>query len=61
MTEENKWTVTLEEDPETKDLIMPIPVELLGQMGWDDGDILLWEEMPDGDSYRLTKKEKGDE
>ena len=59
MTQQNKWTVTLEEDPETKDLIMPIPVELLGQMGWDDGDILLWEEMPDGDSYRLTKKEKG--
>jgi len=57
----NKWTVTLEEDPETKDLIMPIPVELLGQMGWDDGDILLWEEMPDGGSFRLTKKEEGDE
>ena len=56
-----KHTVTLIEDPETKDLIMPIPTELLGQMGWDDGDILLWEEMPDGNSYRLTKKEEGDE
>jgi len=57
MTQQNNWTVTLEEDPETKDLVMPIPTELLAQMGWDDGDILLWEEMPDGDSYRLTKKE----
>ena len=60
MSEENKWTVTLEEDPETKDLIMPIPTELLGQMGWDDGDILLWEEMPNG-SFNLKKKEENNE
>jgi len=42
--------VTLEEDPKT------IPIETLNQMGWDDGNTVLWEEMPDG--YSLKKEEK---
>ena len=49
--------VTLEEDPKTGDLLLPIPIEILNQMGWDDGNTILWEEMPDG-SYSLTKEEK---
>ena len=53
---EDKYTVKLEEDPETGELVMPIPVELLNQVGWDDGDTLLWEELPNG-SYSLKKKE----
>ena len=52
-----KYTVTIEEDSETGDLMLPIPTELLNQMGWDDGDILLWNEMPNG-SYSLKKKEE---
>jgi len=54
---DDTFTVTLEEDPKTGDLMMPIPTELLNQMGWDDGDILLWEEMSNG-SYSLKKKEE---
>ena len=49
--------VTLEEDPKTGDLLLPIPIEILNQMGWDDGNTILWEEMPDG-SYSLTKGEE---
>jgi hypothetical protein len=52
----NKWTVTLEEDPETKELIMPFPPELLATMGWGYGDVLIWKESDYG-SFILSKKE----
>jgi bifunctional DNA-binding transcriptional regulator/antitoxin component of YhaV-PrlF toxin-antitoxin module len=50
------YTVTLEED-ENGDLIMPIPTELLAQMGWDEGDTLIWEEAFNG-SYILKKQDE---
>ena len=50
------WTITLEEDPETGDLIMPFPPDMLSQVGWDFGDTLIWEDMGNG-SWTLTKKE----
>jgi hypothetical protein len=56
----NKWTVTLEEDPETKDLIMPIPPDLLNQMGWDFGDTLIWEDQQNG-SFALKKVDSSTE
>jgi hypothetical protein len=36
------YTVILEEDPATGDLIMPIPAELLAEANWYEGDILEW-------------------
>ena len=36
-------TVILEED-ENGDLILPIPVDILNQMGWDVGDELIFKE-----------------
>jgi hypothetical protein len=51
------WTVTLEEDPETGDLIMPFSPDMLSQVGWDVGDTLIWEELPHG--WTLRKKEDG--
>ena len=42
--EANTWTVTVEEDPKTGELILPIPDDLLVQMGWAEGDELVWEE-----------------
>jgi hypothetical protein len=51
----NKWTVTLEEDPETGELVMPFPPELLAQVGWDYGDELIWTEIDHG-SFVLSKK-----
>jgi hypothetical protein len=58
MTEQTRWTVTLEQDPETGDLIMPFPPEVLNQMGWDFGDVLTWHDNNDG-SWALTKKTDG--
>lgn len=52
---ENKWIVTLEEDPETGDLVMPIPPEVLNQVGWDFGDTLIWNTDEDGHIV-LSKK-----
>ena len=48
-------TVTVEEDPDTGDLVLPIPTELLNQMGWDIGDDLVWTDNFDG-SFSLHKK-----
>ena len=52
------WTIKLEEDPETGDLIMPLPTDLLNQVGWDFGDTLIWEDLHNG-SWSLRKKEDG--
>jgi hypothetical protein len=40
----SKYIVRLEEDPKTGELILPIPDELLVQVGWGEGDELVWEE-----------------
>jgi hypothetical protein len=48
-------TVKVEEDPNTGDLVLPLPTELLNQMGWDIGDDLVWSDNFDG-SYSLSKK-----
>ncbi len=57
MTELKRWTVVVEEDPETKELVLPIPPDALAQVGWDFGDELIWSDNQDG-SWSLTKKEK---
>jgi len=40
----SKYRVSLEEDPKTGELILPIPDELLVELGWSEGDELIWEE-----------------
>jgi hypothetical protein len=40
---ERAWTVTVEEDPETGDLILPLPDDVLIHAGWREGDTLLWQ------------------
>lgn len=37
---EFNFEVILQEDPDTGDLILPIPPELMSQMGWREGDNL---------------------
>jgi hypothetical protein len=56
MTKETTWIVTLEEDPETGDLIMPLPPELLDEVGWQVGDELDWEVDQESQIATLTKK-----
>lgn len=55
--QDTKYSVELQED-ENGDLIMPIPSELLAQMGWDEGDTLIWEEH--FGTYSLRKKNESD-
>lgn len=40
---ETTWIVELEEDPETGDIIMPLPDELIASQGWAIGDVLEWD------------------
>jgi hypothetical protein len=55
---ENRWVVTLEEDPATGELVMPFPPEALAQAGWDFGDILEWKIDPDTHDIILKKKDE---
>lgn len=48
------WTVTLEEDTETGDLVLPFTTEMLEQVGWKEGDTIEWIDNKDG-SWSLVK------
>jgi hypothetical protein len=50
------YTVTLQEDEETGDLILPIPQELLDEMGWKEGTVLDFIDNGNG-SFSLKKLE----
>lgn len=54
---QKRWTVKVEEDPETGDLILPFSPDMLAQVGWDFGDIIQWKDNNNG-SWTLTKKDK---
>ena len=49
-----RWTVTVEEDPETGELILPLPADMLTMQGWVDGDTLEWHDNEDG-TWSLSK------
>ena len=57
----NSWTVELEEDKETGDLMLPFPLELLNQMGWAPGTELWWTDNEDGTFSIREKKETDNE
>jgi hypothetical protein len=50
-----KAVITLVEDPETGDLIMPIPDDIWQQTGWEIGDTLVWKDEGNG-SFSVSKK-----
>lgn len=52
--ETKRWIVTVEEDPDTGDLILPFPDGLLDSMGWKEGDVINWRE--ENGSWILTRK-----
>ena len=52
-----RWTVTLIEDGE--DLILPLPDDMLEQVGWKTGDVLQWVKK-DEETWMLQKKEQSD-
>ena len=51
------WVVNIEEDPETGDVILPLPDELFDQMSWQEGDDLDFKDNLDG-SFTLSKKQE---
>lgn len=55
----NKWTLNVEEDPETGDCILTFPPDLLETAGWKEGDELRWSDNGDG-SWSLSKIDNND-
>jgi hypothetical protein len=51
-----RWTITVEEDPETGELVLPFSDEMLVEVAWSIGDTLVWTDNKDG-SWTLKKKE----
>ena len=49
------YLVTLEKDPETGDLILPLPEKLMEETGWKTGDTLDWKDNGDG-TFSMTKQ-----
>ena len=50
------WTINLEEDPETGDLILPLNDDILEKTGWKTGDSIDWTDNKDG-SWTMKKIE----
>jgi hypothetical protein len=49
-------TITLEEDPETGDLVIPFTDEILQEAGWKEGDTIEWIDNENG-SWSLVKQQ----
>lgn len=49
------YEVITQEDPETGDLFLPMPGELLKEMGWSEGDALDFNQDDQG-RWIITKK-----
>lgn len=52
-----KWTLTVDIDSKTNELIIPIPDDCIDQIGWEIGDVLVWEKLNNG-SWSIRKKEQ---
>lgn len=53
---QNSWLVEVQENGKTKELFIEFPPGSLDQVGWDVGDTVIWEELPNG-SWSLKKKD----
>lgn len=50
------WTLNVEKDPETGDLVVPIPQEIMEEIGWTTGDNLIWTDNKDG-TWTVSKSD----
>lgn len=39
---DNKWSVQVEKDPTSDDLIIPLSHEMLTTLGWNIDDVIVW-------------------
>ena len=53
---DNTWRVQLEEDPESGELVMPIPDEILKTLGCAIGDVMTWDMDDATGTITLRKK-----
>lgn len=49
-----KWTLEVEEDPETGEAVIQFPPDFLEAVGWTEGDSINWKNNGDG-SWTLEK------
>jgi len=49
-----KWTLEVEEDPETGEAVIKFPPDFLEMAGWTEGDTINWQDNGDG-SWTLEK------
>ena len=54
------WTVTLEEDPDTGEMVLPLSDEILEECGFKIGDDIKWTDRGDG-SWAIDKVEKSED
>lgn len=54
-----RWTVIIEEDSSTGELILPLPSDLLTLQGWREGDTLNWIDNKDG-TWSIQKANSND-
>jgi len=52
-----KYNLTVEEDPETGELVLPFTDEIIDELGWKVGDTIDWKDNHDG-SFTLSKVDK---
>jgi len=57
MSEPYSWIVEVVTDPDTGELMLPFPPDLLSQMGWSEGTDLSWIDNENG-SFTIKKKEE---
>ena len=57
MTTQTTYEVITQEDPETGDLYITLPPELLQTMGWNEGDTIEWNK-GEGGEWFLSKSNK---
>ena len=53
---ETHWILELQEDPDTGDLYMDLPEELIKSQGWEIGDTLVWDVDETTQTATLSKK-----
>ena len=54
------WTIPVKEDPETGEMLIEFPDDILAAVGWKAGDSIKWDIQADGTCI-LTRIEKKDD
>ena len=54
------WTTEVIEDPETKDLLITFPEDMLKVLEWEEGTIVCWEITTNGLSLKKMETKKDD-